>query len=301
MHPDSREKTAFNVEGGHYQYNRMPFGLRNAPSTFQRMMDGVLRGLKPTQCLVYLDDVIIFGASIEEHAERLRGVFERLREAKLSLKFEKCHFAKERVKYLGHVIDKRGVGPDPDKIQAVMSYPAPTTIREVQSFLGLSNYYRRFVDNYALTARPLTRLLKKGEKFVWSTECEIAFETLKKSLANSPVLSHPDFEKPFILSTDASNFAVGAVLSQEIDGAEHPVAYASRQLNSAEVNYTVTERELLAIVWAVKYFRCYLYGRKFTICTDHAALRWLFSLLDPNSRLMRWTLKLSEYEYEVVH
>ena len=147
MHPDSREKTAFNVEGGHFEYNRMPFGLRNAPSSFQRMMDGVLRGLKPSQCLVYLDDVIIFGASIEEHAERLRNVFERLREAKLSLKFEKCHFAKERVKYLGHVIDGKGVGPDPDKIQAVRSYPVPTCVKEVQSFLGLANYYRRFVDN----------------------------------------------------------------------------------------------------------------------------------------------------------
>jgi hypothetical protein len=301
MHPDSREKTAFNVEGGHYEYLRLPMGLRNSAATFQRMVDGVLRGLKPTQCLVYLDDVVVFGASIEEHAERLRNVLDRLREAKLSLKLEKCHFARERVKYLGHVIDRKGVSPDPEKVQAVMSYPAPNNIKEVQSFLGLANYYRRFIGDYAMTARPLTRLLKKGATFSWSPECEKAFGALKRALAESPVLVYPDFEKKFILSTDASSFAVGAVLSQEIDGVEHPVAYASRQLNSAEANYTVSERELVAVVWAVQYFRCYLYGRKFTIYTDHAALQWLFSLRDPNSRLMRWTLKLSEYEYEVVH
>jgi hypothetical protein len=301
MHKDDQEKTAFNVDSGHYHYTRMPFGLRNAPATFQRMMDGLLRGLKPVQCLVYLDDVIIFSATIEEHVVRLRSVLERLRNGGLTLKFEKCKFAEEKVNYLGHVISKHGVQPDPGKISAVREFPTPTSVKELQSFLGLSNYYRRFVVGYAEIARPLTKLLRKGAVFNWDGDCVEAFEKLKDALTHSPVLAYPDFDKPFIISTDASNFAIGAVLSQETDGEEHPIAYASRQLNSAEINYTVTEKELCSVVFAVAQYRCYVYGRKFKIVSDHAALKWLFGLRDPSSRLMRWTLKLSEYDYEVVH
>lgn len=301
MHPESRSKTGFIVESGHYEYTRMPFGLRNAPATFQKMMDGVLRGLKPSQCMVYLDDVIIFSNGVKEHAERLRRVFEKLREAKLSLKFDKCNFALSEVKYLGHIISRTGVHPDPEKIEAVQNFPIPSNVKELQSFLGLSNYYRRFVNGYAVLARPLTRLLKKGTAFMWSPDCQEAINNLKDALTRSPVLVYPDFSKPFILSTDASNFAIGAVLSQECDGEEHPCAYASRQLSSPEVSYATTEKELLAVVWGVSHFRCYLYGRKFKIITDHAALKWLFSLKDPSSRLLRWTLKLGEYDYEVTH
>jgi transposase InsO family protein len=301
MHPESQAKTGFIVESGHYEYTRMPFGLRNAPATFQKMMDGVLRGLKPTQCMVYLDDVIVFSNGIKEHAERLRRVFEKLREAKLSLKFEKCHFALAEVKYLGHIISREGVHPDPEKIEAVKNFPIPSSVKELQSFLGLSNYYRRFVDGYAEMARPLTRLLKKGTAFTWTPECQEAMRNLKDALTQSPVLVYPDFSKPFILSTDASNFAIGAVLSQERDGEEHPCAYASRQLSSPEVSYATTEKELLAVVWGVNQFRWALIGQKFRIVTDHAALKWLFSLKDPSSRLLRWALKLGEYEYEVVH
>lgn len=301
MHAESQAKTGFIVESGHYEYTRMPFGLRNAPATFQKMMDCVLRGLKPTQCMVYLDDVIVFSNGIKEHAARLRRVFEKLREAKLSLNFEKCNFALAEVKYLGHIISREGVHPDPDKIEAVQNFPIPLNVKELQSFLGLSNYYRRFVDGYAEIARPLTRLLKKGTAFTWSPDCQEAMQNLKDALTRSPVLIYPDFSKPFILSTDASNFAIGAVLSQERDGEEHPCAYASRQLSPPEVSYATTEKELLAVVWGVNQFRWALIGQKFKIVTDHAALKWLFSLKDPSSRLLRWALKLGEYEYEVTH
>ena len=301
MHPESQPKTGFIVESGLYEYKRLPFGLRNAPSSFQRMMDSVLRGLKPTQCLVYLDDVIIFSKGIEQHAERLKRVFDKLREANLSLKFKKCHFALSEVKYLGHVITRKGIKADPDKIEAVKTFPSPNTTKELQSFLGLSNYYRRFIHQYADMARPLTKLLRKGVAFTWTPDCQEAMDKLKEALTSSPVLTYPDFKRPFVLSTDASNFAVGAVLSQVIDGEEHPIAFASRQLNTAETNYSTTEKELLGVVFGVTHFKCYLIGAKFKIVTDHAALKWLFSEKDPSSRLLRWTLKLGEYNYEVTY
>lgn len=301
MAKKSQEKTAFIVDSGLYEYTRMPFGLRNAPASFQRMMDGVLRGLKPERCLVYLDDIIVFSDTMEGHVERLRDVFRRLDDAGLSLKIGKCHFASSSVNYLGHVIGNEGIRPEPAKIEAVQSFPVPTCVKELQSFLGLANYYRRFVNGFASIAKPLTNLLKKGRAFNWNDECGEAMNTLKASLTRTPVLVYPDFRRPFVLSADASNHALGAVLSQEIEGEEHPVAYASRTLNKAEQNYSATERELLAIIWATAHFRCYLYGRKFKIITDHAALKWLFSLKDPNSRLVRWTLKLSEYDYEVCY
>jgi transposase InsO family protein len=238
---------------------------------------------------------------MSEHARRVERVFEKLRAAGLSLKLGKCHFALPQVNYLGHVISAEGVRPDPEKVSAVQNFPTPKTVKETQSFLGLTNYYRRFVENYATIARPLTRLLRKGAAFVWTPECDDAVDELKKNLISSPVLVYPDFSEPFVISTDASNYAVGAVLSQVVNGEEHPVAYASRQLKSPEIAYTTTEKELLAVVWSISHFRCYVYGRKFTIVTDHAALKWLFGLKDPSSRLLRWELKLGEYDYEVTH
>jgi hypothetical protein len=199
------------------------------------------------------------------------------------------------------VITRKGIKADPDKIEAVKTFPSPNSTKELQSFLGLSNYYRRFIYQYADIARPLTKLLRKGVAFTWTPDCQEAMQKLKEALMSSPVLTYPDFRRPFVLSTDASNFAVGADLSQVINGEEHPIAYASRQLNTAETNYSTTEKELLAIVFGVTHFKCYLIGAKFQIVTDHAALKWLFSLKDPSSRLLRWTLKLGEYNYEVTY
>lgn len=299
--PKDRHKTAFIVPDGLYEFLRMPFGLRNAPATFQRFADLLLRGLKPTVCLVYLDDIIIFSKNIDEHAEHLRSVFSKLQDANLSLKIEKCHFAQAEVKYLGHIIGRSGVKPDPQLTEAIRTFPTPQTVKQLQSYLGIANYYRKYCSNYAEITKPLTRLLKKDTPFVWSDDCEVSFQKVKEMLTNAPVLSYPDFSKPFILSCDASNYALGCVLSQEIDGVEKPIGYASRQLNNAEINYSTTEKECLALLFGIKYFRCYLYGRRFTVYTDHSALQWLLNLKDSSSKLMRWALLLSEYDYEVRH
>lgn len=299
--PEDRPKTAFSVPGGHWQFKRMPFGLKNAPATFQRLLDGVLRGLKPKKCCVYLDDIIVYSKDMEQHVSRLREVFDRLREARLSLSIDKCHFARTEVKYLGHIISAEGVRTDPRLTSAVRDFVTPRTVKHLQSFLGLCNYYRKFVKGFAEIARPLTSLLRKGVKFEWTSQCQEAFDRLKQVLTSDPVLIFPDFEKEFILSCDASNTGLGVVLEQEVDGKKHPVAFASRQLNRAEQNYSTTEKELLSVIYGVTYFRCYLYGQKFKIITDHAALKWLLGLKDPSSRLTRWSIKLSEFDYEIIH
>lgn len=301
MDPDSEEKTAFNVPGGHYQYKRLPMGLINSPATFQRLMDNVLMGLKDELCLVYLDDIIIIGTDMSQHKERIHKVFSRLREANLSIQLEKCQFASNEVDYLGHKISDQGVKPDPRKIQAVKDYPQPSNAKDIRAYLGLIGYYRKFIPHFAEIAKPLTQLTKKDVKFHWDEQCTAAFNELNSLLIKDPILVFPDFSLPFVLATDASGVALGAVLSQVVNGAEHPVAYASRQLNSAERAYSTTERELLALLWATKYFRCYLYGRKFTAVTDHIALKWMLSLKDPSSRLMRWNLRLAEFDYVVIH
>lgn len=301
MSPDDIEKTAFSIPDQHYEFQNMPFGLCNAPATFQRLIDSILMGIKGEEALVYLDDIIVFSSTIEQHAERLNKVLSRLETANLYAQLSKCVFAANEVEYLGHIVTNNGILPDPKKISSIKKYPKPRTVKEIQAFLGLVGYYRRFIKNFAEIAKPLTELTKKDVKFNWDSTQEEAFQTLTNSLCCEPVLKYPDFTQPFILSTDASLIAIGAVLSQLYNGQEHPVAFASRQLNKAERNYSTTERELLALVWATKYFRCYLYGRKFTVVTDHAALKWMLSLKDPSSRLTRWALRLSEFDYEVVH
>jgi transposase InsO family protein len=299
--PEDREKTAFTTEGGHFEYNRLPFGISNAPSTFQKLMDELLGKIKGLECFVYLDDIIIFSSSITEHADRLENVLRKLREANLKVNLDKCTIAKEAVKYLGHVVTREGIKPDPTKIEAVEKFRTPRNLKELKSFLGLAGYYRRFIQNYADKAKPLTALTTKESAFLWGAAQQSAFEVLKKELCSDHVLIYPDFKDKFILATDCSNYAMGAVLSQRRDGGEKPICYISRQLNQAEQNYGVTERELLAVVWATQMLRCYLLGRQFQLITDHAAIKWLLSLRDPSSRLTRWALRLQEFNYEVVH
>ena len=301
VNPQDISKTAFCTPDGHYEYTRMPFGCRNGPATFQRLMNSVLTGLNGLQCFVYLDDVIIYAADIVEHSKRLQAVFQRLRDNKLLLQPDKCEFLRKEVAYLGHVISDKGIRPNPDKIKVIETYKAPKTEKELKAFLGLIGYYRRFIPDFAKMAKPLTKLFKKDQIFHWDSEQEQAFQKFKAILKSDSILQYPDFSQPFVLTTDASNFAIGAVLSQGPIGQDLPIAYASRTLNKAETNYSVTEKELLAIVWAVKHFRPYLYGRKFKIITDHRPLTWLFNVKDPGSRLVRWRLKLEEYEYEIVY
>ncbi|CAK9811734.1 Retrovirus-related Pol polyprotein from transposon 297 [Anthophora quadrimaculata] len=294
-------KTAFSTPYGHYQFNRMPFGLRNAPSTFQRLMDSVLSGLQGNEMFVYLDDIVIYASSITEHNVKFRKLSDRLRKANLKLQPDKCEFLRTEVAYLGHVIGRDGVKPDPRNVKAVKDFPAPKTTKNIKQFLGLAGYYRRFIPKFSHIAKPLTALLKKDAKFEWKAEQERAFNTLREMLCSEPILQYPDFTKPFIVTTDASGYAVGAVLSQGKIGKDLPIAYASRLLNAAEANYATIEKECLAIMYAVQYFRPYLYGREFTLVTDHRPLVWMHNVKDPSSRLVRWRLKLAEYEYRVIY
>lgn len=295
--PRDIEKTAFSVENGHYEYVRMPFGLKNAPSTFQRVMDNVLRDLIGKECLVYIDDIVVFSVSLEEHIEKLTKVFQRLREWNLKIQVDKCHFLKKEIEFLGHVVSQDGIKPNPAKIEAIKSFPIPKTTKEIKGFLGLLGYYRKFIQDFAKITKPLTKKLRKGEDIDLDPEYVQAFEKCKTLLINDPILQYPDFSKPFNLTTDASNYAIGAVLSQGPIGHDKPVCYASRTLNKSEQNYSTTEKELLAIVWACKYFRPYLYGRKFNLLSDHQPLKSIHSMKNTNNKLTRWKLQLEEFEY----
>lgn len=301
MHPKDIQKTAFTVEGGHYEYVRMPFGLKNAPSTFQRVMDNMLRDLVGKTCLVYLDDIIIYSTSLQEHIVSLKQVFERLRSSNFKVQLDKSEFLRKEIAFLGHLVSTEGIKPNPAKIEAIQKFPIPRTRREIKSFVGLLSYYRKFIPDLARLLRPMTDCLKQDRRITLDEDYVGSFETCRRILMNDPILQYPDFSKPFILTTDASNFALGAVLSQGRIGSDKPICYASRTLSSSECNYSTIEKELLAIIWATKYFRPYLFGRKFQIVTDHRPLTWLMSLKEPNSKLVRWRLKLEEYDYEIVY
>ena len=244
----------------------MPFGLCNAPATFQRLLDLVLAGLQWSHCLVYIDDVIILGKTFEEQLLHLQQVFDRLRQAGLKLQPKKCHFLWHEVHYLGHIVSKKGIAPDPGKIEKIASWPTPCCVKEVQQFLGIAGYYRCFIRSFAEIARPLHRLTERNRQFKWSTECQVVFDALKRYLCSSNVLSYPDFSRSFTLDTDASDIGISAVLSQlDEEGREHVVAYASRLLSKPERQYCVTRRELLAVVSFTRHFRPFLLVRKFTL------------------------------------
>ncbi|XP_067667689.1 uncharacterized protein [Haliotis asinina] len=298
---EAKRKSAFCTRSGLFQWRVMPFGLCNAPSTFSRLMEQVLKGLHWEMLLVYLDDVIVFGKDFKQVLSRLRTVFDRFREAGLKLKPSKCHFFKRQVSYLGHTVSAEGVSTDPQKVDSVRDWPIPKNVSEVRSFLGLASYYRRFIKDFANIARPLHSLTEKNSNFMWNTVCDEAFILLKEELISAPILAYPSHTELFILDTDASNFAMGAVLSQVQDGSEKVIAYASKTLSKQERNYCVTRRGLLAVVTFIKYFRHYLYGREFLIRTDHVSLRWLLNFKDPEGQLARWLGVLSEYDFRIEH
>ena len=265
-------------------------------------MDLVLAGLQMSQCLVYIDDVIVVGRTFDEHLCNLREVFERVRGAGLKLKPSKCAFLQERVFYLGHEVSRKGVATDPTKINQVAHWPVPQSTKDEQKFLGLASYYRRFVRNFASIAKPLHQLTEKTATFEWTVECQEAFAELRHKLCTAPVLAFPDFTKPFILDTDASNTGIGGVLSQlDEQGQEHVIAFASRTLSKSERRYCVTRRELLAVVVFTQQFRPYLLGREFTLRTDHGSLSWLQSFKEPEGQLARWLEKLQEFHFRIVH
>ena len=302
MDPDSQEKTAFITYSGLYEFKKMPFGLVNAPATFQRLMEIVLTGLARDGCMVYLDDVLVIGRTFDEHNKNLTKVLERLRSAGLTLKPTKCKFAQLQVSYLGHVISEEGVQTDPAKLQAVKEFPVPTNVKALRSFLGLASYYRRFIPQFARIAGPLHTLTRKDVEFIWTPACQEAFERLRKLLASAPVLAYPDFKVPFILETDASIHGLGAVLAQiQGDGSVRPIAYASRSVQEHEKHYGVTELEGLGVVWAVKHFRPYLYGHQCDIYTDHEALKSLLNTPQPSGKLARWGMAIQELDARILH
>ena len=295
-------KTAFTTPGtanSLWEFTVMPFGLCGAPASFQRLMEILLAGLNWESCLVYLDDIIIFSRTFEEHLGRLESVLSRLRAGGLKLKVRKCTFCAPQVKYLGHVVSKDGLRPDESKVSAVQNFPIPQDLTQLRSFLGLIGYYRRFIQDFSMHAEPLYRLSKKNVPFVWGNEQEQAFSYMKKALTSSPVLQFPDFSLPFFIQSDASDKGFGAVLGQMRNGSEVVVAYASKAIGSSQVNWSTIEKEAFALVWSVKYFRHYLYGRSFTIYTDHNPLKWLFTLKSPEGRLARWTETLKAYDFKV--
>ena len=298
---EDQHKTAFITKYGLFEYFVMPFGLCNAPSTFQRCMELVFRGLQWNILLVYLDDIIVMACSFDEHLDRLEEVFKRLAEAGLKIKPSKCELFKTETVFLGHIVCQEGIKPNPKTVEAVMSWREPTTVREVQSFLGLCSYYRQYIKGFSHIAAPLTNLTKKKVAFVWDCSCQKAFESLKETLCSSPVLAYPKPGLQFLLDTDASDVGIGAVLSQVQDGKERVVAYASKRLTAQQERYSVTRRELLAVVTFVNQFRHYLLGQKFLLRTDHGSIRWLFEFKDPKGQVARWLETLAQYNFDIEH
>lgn len=297
---DSKPITAFTVPGrGLFHFNVMPFGLHAAPATFQRLMDRVIGPELDPYCFAYLDDIIVLGKTLEEHLLLLQEVFRRLRQANLKINPDKCQFGRRTLTYLGHVVTPTGIQTDPEKVTAILHLPTPKNVRTLRQFLGIASWYRRFVPDFAKIAAPLHKLLKKQQKWWWTGEQDGAFERIKEMLTRAPVLTCPDFSKPFTLQTDASAEGVGAALLQFTDGGDQVIAYASRTLTATERKYSVTEKECLAIVWGIEKMRPYLEGYHFTVVTDHQSLKWLTALKNPSGRLARWCMYLQQFDFEV--
>ena len=299
LRPEDQEKTAFVTKQGLFEFTVLPFGLKNSPSVFQRLMSDVLAELLGKTCMVFLDDIIVFSTTWEEHLQHLREVFSRLRDYNLCAHPEKSIIGTDQLLYLGHIISAEGNLPDPAKLEAVSKIQPPTTTTELRAFLGLVGYYRRFIDHFASRASPLHNLLRQENTEGWTEECQASFEDLKQSLLQPPILKRPTPAGQFILQTDWSGKAVAAVLCQQQEGREHPIAYASKALTPAERNYSASEGECLAVVWACKYFRQYLWGRPFVLQTDHLALKWLMTTKDLTGKLARWALRLQEFDFTI--
>ena len=281
-------KTAFCTKYGLYEYTSMPMGLTNSPVTFHRLMELALRGLQWHTCLIYLDDIVVFGSTFDEHLQRVQEVLERIKAAGLKLKPEKCQLFQKEVDFLGHLVSAEGIKPNPHNIEKVKHWPVPKNATEVRRILGLGNYYRRFVQGYSKLVRPLTDLTRKGADFIWTSTCQNAFDSLKQALIGSDIMTYPRDAGQYILDTDASDGQIAGILSQIQDGRERVISYGSRTLGKAEKNYCITDKELLAIRHFVEYYRQYLLGRTFVVRSDHQALVWLFKLKEPKGRIARW-------------
>ncbi|GJU19889.1 reverse transcriptase domain-containing protein [Tanacetum coccineum] len=297
--PQDQEKTTFTCPYGTFAYRRMPFGLCNAPGTFQRCMMAIFHDMIEKTMEVFMDDFSVFGDSFSSCLSHLDTMLQRCEDTNLVLNWEKCHFMVKEGIVLGHKISKNGLEVDRAKVDVIAKLPPPTTVKGVRSFLGHAGFYRRFIQDFSKIARPMTHLLEKDTPFVFSDECLASFKILKTRLTEAPILVSPDWDLPFELMCDASDYAVGAVLGQRKDKYFRPIHYASKTLSDAQTNYTVTEKELLAVVYAFEKFRSYLVLSKTIVYTDHSALKYLFNKQDAKPRLIRWILLLQEFTIEI--
>ena len=303
MDPADRDKTAFITKQGLFRFTRMPFGLKNAPATYQRVMETVLAGLPFAKC--YIDDILVYSPDMETHLKHLDIVLTRLHDVNMKVKAKKCHFALAEVKYLGHIVTQKGVKPDPENVAAIKDMKQPNNVTEVRAFLGTTGFYRRFIKGYAAIAKPLTDLTRNDVGSVpdsWTPECTAAFENLRRALMEEPVLTRPNLDKPFILTTDWQPNSIAGILSQmSDDGVEQVIAYGSKKLSGAEANWSATEGECWAVVYFTKRWKHFLLGSKFTLVTDHAALKYIMTATDTSHKWQRWALKIRGYDFEVKH
>ncbi|XP_057784322.1 uncharacterized protein LOC131001771 [Salvia miltiorrhiza] len=296
---EDQEKTTFTCPFGTFAWRRMPFGLCNAPGTFQRCMMSLFSDMIESCIEIFMDDFTVHGDSFDHCLTNLEQVLQRCVDTNLVLNFEKCHFMVREGIVLGHVISARGVEVDKAKIDLIVKLPYPSNVKEIRAFLGHAGFYRRFIKDFAKTAQPLTRLLHQDVSFVFDDKCKEAFDLLKSRLTSAPIIQPPIWGEPFEIMCDASDFAVGAVLGQKVGKESHVIYYASKTLNPAQCNYTTTEKELLAIVFACEKFRSYLIGSKVVVYSDHAALKYLLSKKESKPRLIRWILLLQEFDLEI--
>lgn len=302
---ESKEKTAFAVTGrGLFHFNVLPFGLSNAAQCQQRLMDAICGPELEPNIFVYLDDVIVVSSTFEKHIDLLNEVARRLNEANLTVNIDKCEFFRPSLKYLGFIVDKSGLRTNPEKVSAMVNFPQPRTTTEIKRFTGMCSWYRRFIPHFSDLMSPINSLLagrKKGQRIIWSKAAEKAFCDVKQALVSAPILTSPNFDLPFTIQCDASDTGLGCVLAQEQNGQEKVIAFASRSLSKSERNYSCTERECLAVVFGCEKFKPYVLGARFTVITDHASLKWLHKMRDPSGKLARWSVRLNQFDFNIVH
>jgi hypothetical protein len=298
----AKEISAFVTPDGLYQYKVMPFGMKNSPATFQRLMNMITFGLD--NCDAYIDDVIIYNNTWEDHLETIRKFFDRLSDANLTINLSKSEFCHACVTFLGHIVGQGQVKPIEAKVKAISEFQVPICKKQLMRFLGMAGYYRKFCSNFSKIAEPLTSLLSKKTKFHWSDKCQESFDKLKAMLKNAPVLSAPNFSQSFKLSVDASDVGVGGVLIQEDkSGVDHPVCYFSKKLNKHQKNYSTIEKECLALILALQHFEVYVTSAlsPIIVYSDHNPLTFINKMKDKNRRLLRWSLILQEYNIDIKH
>ena len=298
----AQEISAFATPQGLFHYKVMPFGMKNAPATFQRLVNSLICGLEG--CEAYIDDLVVYSEDWDVHIGRIRELFKRLAAAKMTVNLAKSEFGGATVSFLGHVVGSGHVRPLSAKVDAILAFPTPTNRKELMRFLGMAGYYRRFCHNFSDVTAPLTNLLRKDVKFDWTEGCRCAFDRVKALLSTDPVLRAPDFNQPFSMMTDASDVGAGAVLTQkDAEGIDRPISFFSKKFSKSQKNYSTVEKETLSMILALEHFGVYVSGSQFplTVFTDHNPLTFLNKMKNRNQRLSRWSLLLQEYDLKIQH